>query len=108
MASVKWLKDHLELRTKHQERANTLKHMLVERGMEIHPNACTHIVPVMVRDPFKCKAMSDTLLNDYGIYIQPINWPTVPEGTERLRIAPTPFHTDAMMNDLVDALERIK
>jgi 5-aminolevulinate synthase len=106
MASVKWLKDHPELRTQHQERASTLKRMLVERGMEIHPKACAHIVPLMVRDPFKCKAMSDTLLNEHGIYIQPINYPTVAEGTERLRIAPTPFHTDAMMNDLVDALER--
>jgi 5-aminolevulinate synthase len=108
LASVKWLKDHPELRDKHQERANTLKQMLVERGMEIHPGACTHIVPVMVRDPFRCKAMSDALLNDYGIYIQSINYPTVAEGTERLRIAPTPFHTDAMMNELVDALVKVK
>jgi len=108
LASVKWLKDHPELRIQHQERANTLNRMLVERGMEIHPNACTHIVPVMVRDPFRCKAMSDTLLNEYGIYIQPINYPTVAEGTERLRIAPTPFHTDSMMNELVDALVKVK
>ena len=107
LASVKWLKDHPEMRMQHQERADTLKHMLVDRGMEIHPKACTHIVPVMVRDPFKCKAMSDTLLNDHGIYIQPINYPTVAEGTERLRIAPTPFHTDSMMNDLVDALVKV-
>jgi 5-aminolevulinate synthase len=107
LASIKWLKDHDEMRIKHQERADTLKRMLVDRGMEIHPEACSHIVPVMVRDPFKCKAMSDTLLNDYGIYIQPINYPTVAEGTERLRIAPTPFHTDAMMNDLVEALVKV-
>ena len=107
LASVKWLKDHPEMRMQHQERADTLKRMLVDRGMEIHPKACTHIVPVMVRDPFRCKAMSDTLLNEHGIYIQPINYPTVAEGTERLRIAPTPFHTDSMMNDLVDALERV-
>jgi 5-aminolevulinate synthase len=107
LASVKYLKDHPELREKHQERANTLKRMLVERGMEIHPNACSHIVPVMVRDPFRCKAMSDTLLNEYGIYIQSINFPTVAEGTERLRIAPTPFHSNAMMNELVDALVKV-
>jgi len=106
LASVKYLKDHPELREQHQERANTLARMLRDRGMEIHDAACTHIVPVIVGDAFKCKAMSDTLLNDYGIYIQPINYPTVAEGTERLRIAPTPFHTDSMMNDLVDALER--
>ena len=108
LASVKWLKDHPEMRMQHQERADTLKRMLVDRGMEIHPKACTHIVPVMVRDPFRCKAMSDALLNEHGIYIQPINYPTVAEGTERLRIAPTPFHTDSMMNDLVDALVKVK
>ena len=107
LASVKYLKDHPELRIHHQERAETLTLMLRDRGMEIHDAACTHIVPVMVRDAFKCKAMSDTLLNDHGIYIQPINYPTVAEGSERLRIAPTPFHTDSMMNDLVDALERV-
>jgi len=107
LASVKYLKDHPELRVQHQERADTLTHMLRDKGMEVFDRACTHIVPVMVRDPFKCKAMSDTLLNEYGIYIQPIGYPTVAEGTERLRIAPTPFHTDAMMNELVDALERV-
>jgi len=107
LASIKWLKDHDEMRIWHQERADTLTRMLRDRGMEIHPEACTHIVPVMVGDAFKCKAMSDTLLNEYGIYIQPINYPTVAEGTERLRIAPTPYHTDSMMNDLVDALEKV-
>jgi 5-aminolevulinate synthase len=107
LASIKWLKDHPEMRMQHQERAETLTHMLRDRGMEIHDHACTHIVPVMVRDAFRCKAISDTLLNDYGIYIQPINYPTVAEGEERLRIAPTPFHTDAMMSNLVDALERV-
>ena len=60
----------------------------------------------MVRDPKKCKLMSDMLLDDYNIYIQPINYPTVPKGTERLRIAPTPLHTDAMMHDLVEALRK--
>ena len=107
LASIKYLRDHNELREQHQERAATLTSMLRDRGMEIHESACTHIVPVMVRDAFKCKAMSDTLLNDYGIYLQPINYPTVAEGSERLRIAPTPFHTDGMMSDLVDALERV-
>lgn len=107
LASIKWLKDHNELRIAHQERAHTLTNMLRARGLKIHPNACTHIVPVMVGDAFKCKAMSDTLLNDYGIYIQPINYPTVDVGTERLRIAPTPYHTDAMMSELVLALEEV-
>jgi len=107
LASIKWLKDHDEMRIQHQERAETLTNMLRDRGMEVYSEACTYIVPVMVRDAFRCKAMSDTLLNDYGIYIQPINYPTVAVGEERLRIAPTPFHTDAMMNELVDALERV-
>ena len=107
LASVKYLKDHNELRIAQQERANTLTWMLRSRGMKIHENASSHIVPVMVGDAFRCKTMSDTLLTDYGIYIQPINYPTVAVGTERLRIAPTPYHTDAMMNNLVDALERV-
>ena len=107
LASVKFLKDHNELRIQHQERARSLSRMLRDRGLEIHDSACSHIVPVMVGDAFRCKAMSDTLLNEYGIFLQPINYPTVAEGTERLRIAPTPYHTDAMMNDLIDALERV-
>jgi len=107
LASIKYLKDHNELRIQHQERAATLTRMLRDRGIEVLDDACTHIVPVMVRDAFKCKAMSDTLLNEYGIFIQPINYPTVAEGEERLRIAPTPLHTDAMMSDLVDALRKV-
>ncbi len=107
LASIKYLKDHNELRVKHQERASTLKRMLSEVGIEVHEDACTHIVPVMVRDPKLCKEMSDMLLNDYNIYIQPINYPTVAEGQERLRIAPTPCHTDAMMHDLVEALRKV-
>ena len=107
LASVKYLRDHNELRIAHQERAHTLISMLRSRGLKIHENACTHIVPVMVGDAFRCKVMSDTLLNEYGIYIQPINFPTVAVGTERLRIAPTPYHTDAMMSNLADALEKV-
>ena len=107
LASVKWLKDHPEMRTQHQERAKTLKHMLISEGFEVHKDACSHIVPLMIRDPFKCKVMSDALLNEYGIYVQPINYPTVAEGSERLRFAPTPYHTDAMMSDLVVALRKV-
>ena len=91
--SIKYLKDHNELREQHQERAAKLKHMLTEVGIEVLECANTHIVPVMVRDAKLCKDMSDMLLNDYNIYIQPINFPTVAVGEERLRIAPTPLHT---------------
>ena len=107
LASIKYLKDHNELRVKHQERASTLKRMLSEVGIEVLDVACTHIIPVMVRDAKRCKAMSDELLNEYGIYVQSINYPTVAVGEERLRIAPTPLHTDAMMSDLVEALRKV-
>jgi len=107
LASIKYLKDHNELRIKHQERASTLKKMLIENNIEVLEDACTHIVPVMVRDAKLCKRMSDMLLEDYNIYIQPINFPTVAVGEERLRIAPTPLHTDAMMHNLVDALRKV-
>ena len=107
LASVKYLRDHNDLRIRHHERAATLTKMLSDAGIEVFVDACTHIVPVMVRDPFKCKAMSDSLLNNYGIYVQSINYPTVAEGTERLRFAPTPYHTDSMMSDLVVALGKV-
>ena len=80
--------------------------MLSEVGIEVLDEACTHIVPVMVRDAKLCKRMSDILLEDYNIYVQSINYPTVAVGAERLRIAPTPLHTDAMMHNLVEALRK--
>ena len=107
LASIKYLKDHNDLREQHQERASKLKQMLAEVDIEVLDSACTHIVPVMIRDAKLCKEMSDMLLNDYNIYIQPINFPTVAVGEERLRIAPTPLHTDAMMFDLVEALRKV-
>ena len=107
LAAIKYLKDHNNLRIQHQERASKLKSMLADVDIEVLDVACTHIVPVMIRDAVRCKEISDDLLNEYGIYIQPINYPTVPEGAERLRIAPTPLHTDAMMSDLVDALVKV-
>ncbi len=107
LAAIKYLRDHNELRIEHQSKAVKLKYLLDKAGIEVLQDSTTHIVPVMVRDAAKCKSMSDRLLNEYGIYIQPINYPTVAVGAERLRIAPTPLHTDAMMHDLVNALKEV-
>lgn len=107
LASIRYLRDNPAIREQHQERASTLKKMLLKANIEVHENSCTHIVPVMVNDTFKCKIASDRLLNEFGIYIQPINAPTVDVGTERLRIAPTPFHDDVMMIQLVEALKEV-
>ena len=104
LASVRWLKTHGEMRARHQERATTLKRRFHEAGLPVMDNP-SHIVPVLVGDPVHCKMISDMLLEDHGVYVQPINYPTVPKGTERLRFTPTPFHTDAMMDDLVRALQ---
>ena len=106
LASIKYVMDHNELRIQHQERAIKLKAMLREQDIEVLDCATTHIVPVMIRDAKLCKKMSDLLLTDYNIYIQPINWPTVDVGTERLRVTPTPLHSDALMHELVDSLRK--
>ena len=108
LASVKYLKDDggRELRRQHQENAMELKTLLKGYNIEVYPNE-THLVPVMVRDSVKCKKISDTLLYDHDIYVQPINYPTVAKGTERLRFAPTPMHTDAMISDLADKLNEV-
>lgn len=103
LASVRYLKTHPELRHRHQERAATVKRRLREAGIPMIPSQ-SHIVPVLVGDPAVCKEISDDLLNRFGIYVQPINYPTVPRGTERLRLTPTPLHSDADINDLVTAL----
>lgn len=107
IASIKYLRDHPSIREQHQMRVEKLKELLIEANIDVHKNACTHIVPVMIGDAFRCKAASDRLLNDYGIYIQSINSPTVDVGTERLRITPTPYHTDVMMAELVHALKTV-
>ena len=106
LASIKYLKDHPELREAQQGQVKKLKIQLEDIGIEVSDHTTTHILPVMVRDAVRCKAMSDELLTEHGIYVQSINYPTVPHGEERLRIAPTPFHTDAMISDLVEALEK--
>ena len=105
-ASVEYLKSAHELREHHQERAATLKARLAEAGFPVMPSV-THIVPVQVGDPVLCKRMTDMLLDDHGIYVQPINYPTVPKGTERLRLTPTPLHTDAMFDALIEALHDV-
>jgi 5-aminolevulinate synthase len=107
MGAIKYLKAHPELRERHQERAAALKSRLKAAGIPVMECATTHIVPVLVGDAKRCKAMSDELLNEYSIFVQPINYPTVAVGTERLRFAPTPFHDDGMIEDLVEALVKV-
>ena len=107
LASIKFLRDHNELRVQHQAQAKLLKDKLIEADVEVLDKACTHIIPVMIRDAKKCKAISDRLLDEHGIYVQPINYPTVAVGEERLRFAPTPLHTDAMIDECVRALRKV-
>jgi 5-aminolevulinate synthase len=102
-AAIRHLKTSRWERNRHQQRAGRVKAVLAAAGLPLITND-THIVPVVVGDPQRCKAASDLLMAEHGIYIQPINYPTVPKGTERLRITPTPFHEDVMIDDLADAL----
>ncbi len=105
-ASVEFLKSDQELRAKHQTQASILKLRLKGLGLPIVDHG-THIVPVMVGDPVHTKKLSDMLLSEYGIYVQPINFPTVPRGTERLRFTPSPVHGPSEMNALVGALDSL-
>jgi 5-aminolevulinate synthase len=104
LASVRHLKSSQVERTCHQERAATLKALLREAGLPVMPSA-SHIVPLLVGDPVSCKHVSDILLHEHAIYVQPINYPTVPRGTERLRLTPSPFHDDDKMRTLISALD---
>lgn len=106
LSAVKFLKEHNEIREKHQERANRLKTLLKQNDLPLM-NTSTHIVPVLVGNAIRCKAMSDALLEDHNIYVQPIQYPTVAVGTERLRFAPTPYHDDGMMEKLIIGLKDI-
>ncbi len=106
VASIRHLRASDAERTRQQDRVATLRRRLDEIGVPHLANP-SHIVPVMVRDPVLCKQISDRLMDQYGIYVQPINYPTVPRGTERLRITPTPQHTDTDIEHLVGALQAI-
>jgi 5-aminolevulinate synthase len=106
LASVKYVQDHPELRDKIMKVAAATREALKAAGLEVNPlSEGGHIVPVMVRDAKKCKAISDWLLNEKGIYVQPINYPTVAWGTERLRFTPTPNHTEADIYYLAESLK---
>jgi 5-aminolevulinate synthase len=104
--SIEHLKTSQAERDAHQRQAARAKQVLAEAGLPVMPTQ-THIVPVMVCDARGCKAASDMLLEKHNIYIQPINYPTVPKGTERLRITPTPLHNEAMILELRDALTNV-
>lgn len=103
LASIRHLKSSDAERTKHQKAVKKVKGLLDIRGIEYFANS-THIIPVVIGDPVKSQQISEKLLSDHGIYVQHINFPTVPKGTERLRITPTPLHTDEMIAAFVNAL----
>ena len=104
LASVRHLKASQVERDRQQERAATLKLMLGAAGLPVMPST-SHIIPLLVGDPISCKEVSDILLAEHAIYVQPINYPTVPRGTERLRLTPTPFHDDEKMRALIAGLD---
>lgn len=106
LASVRFLKQHPEIRERHQERAATLKRRFREIGLPVLPSV-SHIVPVLVGDAVLCKHASDALMERHGVYVQPINYPTVERGSERLRFTPTPLHSDADIDHLVAALRDV-
>ena len=107
MASVKYVQDHPELRSKIFKVANQTAEHLQANGIDVAFVPGSHIVPIMIRDAKKCKQISDKLLDQYAIYIQPINYPTVPWGTERLRCTPTPNHTESDIDHLTRSLKEI-
>jgi 5-aminolevulinate synthase len=107
LESVRLVRACPHLRAKLAERAETLKRLLTEAGLPVMTESTTHIVPVLVGDAARCKDISDLLLLEHGVYVQPINFPTVPRGTERLRFTPSPFHGDDLMEQLVEAMKTV-
>lgn len=105
-ASIAWLKSHPEVRLAHQARAAELKRRFLAAGLPVMASE-SHIVPVLLGDPVHTKLVSDYLLYENGVYVQPINYPTVPKGTERLRFTPSPDHDDDMMDALVAAMDSL-
>ena len=106
LASVRHLKVSQIERERHQERSAALKSRLHEAGLPVYDNP-SHVVPIMVGDPVRCKALTDALMERFNIYVQPINYPTVARGTERIRLTPSPDHTDSDMDELVAALTQL-
>tara|TARA_B100001059_G_scaffold159359_1_gene158940 strand:- start:354 stop:1139 length:786 start_codon:yes stop_codon:yes gene_type:complete len=104
--SVKHLKNNVDERLKHKQAVQKLKNKLKDTGIPVINNS-SHIVPILVGDPELCKKASDLLLTEYKIYVQPINYPTVPRGTERLRVTPTPLHNSDMIDYFVDSIEKV-
>ena len=108
LSSVRTLRGDVgrEMRNMHQRHAQSLMDLLKDRGFPVQPSK-SHIVPVVVGDAVKCKEAADLLLKEHNIYVQPINYPTLPRGTERLRFTPGPLHTPDMQAQLVNALEDV-
>jgi 5-aminolevulinate synthase len=105
-AAIRHLKSSNWERERHQERAARTKAVLNAAGLPVMSSA-THIVPVFVGNPERCKQASDLLLQEHGIYIQPINYPTVAKGAERLRITPSPYHDDVLIDQLAESLVQV-
>jgi 5-aminolevulinate synthase len=104
--SVKHLKNNTDERLKHKQAVQKLKNKLKDTGIPVINNS-SHIIPILVGDPELCKKASDLLLTEYKIYVQPINYPTVPRGKERLRVTPTPLHNSDMIDYFVDSIEKV-